>query len=206
MAPCRRPKVRRSRRQHSEVPSSHPRVSPSATHVPAFCSFPSYSDGPSRVRPPPSSREVGTLPDPALEPCSRRPAPGHQPIRLRLGSRRTWGWCLPARSRLCERTNEAFDLPTNRGRQKPSEPSAYAAVGFGETILLRPSRRPIRSALSSRAMVLIERVPAAAAAAGCCCLLLLLAAVCCCCLLLLAAAIQPTPARTVPSCAPSCGD
>ena len=49
-----------------------------------------------------------------------------------------------------ERTNQAFDLPTTRGRQKPSEPSAYAAVSFGETTLRRPSLQPIRSALSSR--------------------------------------------------------
>ena len=124
----------------------------SATPVPAFCSCPSYSGGLSRVRPPPSNREIGTLSDSALEPSSRRPAPGRQPIRFWLGSR-TLVWCLPARSRLCERTNEALDLPTTRGRQKPPEPSDYAVFSFGETTLRRPSLRPIRSALSSKAPI-----------------------------------------------------
>ena len=58
-----------------------------------------------------------------------------------LGSR-TWVWCLPARSRLRKRTNEVFGLPTTRGRSRSSEPSAYTVVGFGETTLRRPSRRP----------------------------------------------------------------
>ena len=75
-------------------------------------------------------RGRSTLSASAFGPSSRRLAPGHQPVRCWLGSR-TWVWCLPARSRLCGRTNEAFDLPTNRGRQKPSEPSAYTVVGFG---------------------------------------------------------------------------
>ena len=146
-------RFRCSRRQHSEVvSSSHPRIPLSATPVPAFCSCPSYSGGLSRVRPPPSNREIGTLSDSALEPPSRRPAPGRQPIRFWLGSR-TLVWCLPARSRLCERTNEAFDLPTTRGRQKPPEPSDYAVFSFGETTLRRPSLRPIRSALSSKAPI-----------------------------------------------------
>ena len=49
-----------------------------------------------------------------------------------FGSVRGLGFGVSPRAlALCERTNEAFDLPTNRGRQKPSEPSAYAVVGFG---------------------------------------------------------------------------
>ena len=62
------------------IPSPHLLLRP--LPFPAFHSCPSYSAGLSRVRPPSSNREVGTLSDSALEPSSRCPAPGRQPITV----------------------------------------------------------------------------------------------------------------------------
>ena len=130
VTPCRRPKVRRSRRQHSEVSSSHPRVPPfGQTPVPAFHSCPSYSGGLSRVRPPSSNREVGTLSDSSLEPSLSAPRAGPSTRTVWLGSR-TWVWCLPARS-LRERTR----------------PSTFPLLVVGRS---HPSLRPMRSLASER--------------------------------------------------------
>ena len=63
--------VDNTRRCRHPIPASLLRLLPFLR----FYSCPSYSDGLSRVRPPSSSREVGTLSDSALEPSSRRPAP-----------------------------------------------------------------------------------------------------------------------------------
>ena len=63
--------------------------------------------------------KVGTLSDSALvEPFSRRLAPGLQPIRLLARFEDLGLVSSPRALALCESTNEAFDLPTNRGRRK----------------------------------------------------------------------------------------
>ena len=61
------------------IPSPHLLLRP--LPFPAYHSCPSTA-GLSRVRPPSSNREVGTLSDSALEPSPRCPAPGHQPTRF----------------------------------------------------------------------------------------------------------------------------
>ena len=159
VAPCRRPKVRRSRRQHSDrcrhpIPASLLRPLP----FPRFARVRATPNGFSRVRPPSSSREVRTLSDSALEPSSRRPAPGHQPIRV-WARFKDLGLVSPRALSLSVRVRPRPSTfpPIVVGRSHPSL-RPMRSLASGETTPLRPSRRPMRSALSSRAMVLIERV------------------------------------------------
>ena len=125
-----------------EVSSSHPRIS-------SFGVLPFPRD-PTRVRVPLVSLWCGHR-----RATERSGLYQTQPLNHPLGAPRrainlhgfwlglrTWVWCLPARSRLYERTNEVFGLPTTRGQSRSPEPSAYTVVGFGETTLRRPSRRP----------------------------------------------------------------
>jgi hypothetical protein len=126
---CRRPKVRRSRRQHSRCRHPIPASPPSGVlPFPAYHSSPSTA-GLSRVRPPSSNREVGTLSDSALEPSSRRPAPNQ---RLAVGSVRGLGFGVTPRA-----------LVSMRERTRPSTPLLVVRRSH-------PSFRPLRSVPSER--------------------------------------------------------
>ena len=150
------PSKTNTRRCRHPIPASFLRPLPFPRFT--FTRVRATPNGLSRVRPPSSSREVGTLSDSALEPSSRRPAPGHHLNGCWLGSR-TWVWCLPRALSLSVRVRtrpSTFPL-IMVGRSHPSLRPLWS-LASGETTPLRPSRRPMRLALSSRDMVLIERV------------------------------------------------
>ena len=130
MAPCRRPEVRRSRRQHSRcrhpIPAS-PLFGHSRSPRSLVPEFPLVS---SPVRPPLRNREVGTLSDSALEPSSRCPAPTMN--QQFLDRFEDLGLVSPRALSLCERTNLVFVLP-------------LLVAGRGH-----PKLRPMRSLVSER--------------------------------------------------------
>ena len=139
-----------------EVSSSHPRVS-SIRPLP----FPAFTrdrvpagllSGAATV----GYREVWTLSDSALEPSSRRPAPTMN--QQFLGRFEDLGLVSPrALVSVRERTrSSSFHYSWSVGS---SEPSAYAVVGFRRDDPSTTEPTTIRSALSSRAMFLNERVP-----------------------------------------------
>ena len=132
-----------------EVSSSHPRISSfGVLPFPAYHSCPSTA-GLSRVRAPSSNREVG-----AGEPSSRRPAPSHQPSGF--GSVRGLGFGVTPRALVSIDEfdgSKAFDLWY--GRSHPSRTSVDIRRDGPSTT--EPTT--VRSAQSSRAMFLNERVP-----------------------------------------------
>ena len=143
VAPCRRPNVPT---QPSTtlggvvIPSPHPPFGYSRSRVsPVFgAPCPRYSGSSlSRVRPPSSKREVGTLSDSALEPCSRRPAP-QPPAYTVVGSVRGLGFGVcPERfpqTMLRIRTRPST-FPLLADRRKLPEPLAYTVVASGTTPL-----------------------------------------------------------------------
>ena len=79
-----------------EVSSSHPRVSSFGHSRSPRSLMPEFPLVSSPVRPPSSSREVGTLSDSALEPSSRCPAADHEPTVL--GSVRGLGFGVSPRA------------------------------------------------------------------------------------------------------------
>ena len=146
MTPCRRPKVRRSRRQHSRCRHPIPASPPSAS---------SRSPRTTRVRAPLVSLGCGhrrATERSGLEPSSRRPAPSHQPSGF--GSVRGLGFGVTPRALVSidDFTSEAFDL---YGRSHPSQ----RALSIRRDGPSTTEPTTVRSAQSSRAMFLTRGSP-----------------------------------------------
>ena len=94
-----------------------PASPPSATPVPRVHSCPSSRWSPLRCGHRRATERLGLY---QTQPLNLPLGAPRRAIISWLGSR-TWVWCLPARSRLCERTNEVFVLPLLVvGRDHPS--------------------------------------------------------------------------------------
>ena len=110
-------------------------LSSRAVLFPAYHSCPSTA-GLSRVRPPSSNREVGTLSDSVLEPSSRRPAPSHY-IMARFED---LGLVSPPASSSLLTISRI--RPSTFTVEVIRAPTYTVGITTGETALRRPGRRP----------------------------------------------------------------